>query len=106
MITTVKILFSFFSYISEIAVVSLNYNIIKEKTYNLIVGATGLHLAIAYGNDELAQCLVECGSSVSTRALGRLNLSHVVLEVFQAELQPPAYTCSFLQCVTFLDVTC
>jgi len=35
------------------------------------LGATGLHLAIAYGNDELAQCIVEAGTNISTRALGK-----------------------------------
>ena len=34
------------------------------------LGATGLHLAIAYGNDELAQVIVECGVNVKERALG------------------------------------
>jgi hypothetical protein len=39
--------------------------------FKLISGATGLHLAIAYGNDELAQCIVECGTPVDIRAMGK-----------------------------------
>ncbi len=38
------------------------------------LGATGLHLAIAYGNDELAQVIVECGVNVKERALGTFFL--------------------------------
>ncbi len=34
------------------------------------LGATGLHLAIAYGNDELAQAIVECGVNIHVRARG------------------------------------
>jgi len=34
------------------------------------LGATGLHLAIAYGNDELAQVILECGVNIHTRAVG------------------------------------
>ncbi|XP_023321114.1 transient receptor potential cation channel subfamily V member 5 isoform X3 [Eurytemora carolleeae] len=34
------------------------------------LGATGLHLAIAYGNDELADILVSCGASIRERAIG------------------------------------
>ncbi len=34
------------------------------------LGATGLHLAIAYGNDELAQVIIECGVNIHVRAVG------------------------------------
>ena len=35
------------------------------------LGATGLHLAIAYGNDEVAEMLIlACGVSVTQRARG------------------------------------
>lgn len=34
-------------------------------------GASALHLAIAYNNNELVQDLVEAGASVSQRAIGR-----------------------------------
>jgi transient receptor potential cation channel subfamily V protein 6 len=34
------------------------------------LGTTGLHLAIAYGNDELAQSIVECGVNIHCRAKG------------------------------------
>merc|ERR1740128_503030 len=40
---------------------------IEGEEYN---GLTAMHLAIAYGNDELAEVLVECGADVSARALG------------------------------------
>jgi hypothetical protein len=33
-------------------------------------GATGLHLAIAYGNDEVAEMLIACGASATQRARG------------------------------------
>ncbi len=38
------------------------------------LGATGLHLAIAYGNDELAQVIIECGVDIHTRAIGTFFL--------------------------------
>ena len=38
------------------------------------LGATGLHLAIAYGNDELAQMLVESDVNIHERALGTFFL--------------------------------
>ena len=34
------------------------------------LGATGLHLAIAYGNDELADAIVFCGVNINVRARG------------------------------------
>ena len=33
-----------------------------------LAGATGLHLAIAYGNDEVAEQLIACGASPYQRA--------------------------------------
>ena len=33
-------------------------------------GATGLHLAIAYNNDEVAEMLIACGASPIERARG------------------------------------
>ena len=38
------------------------------------LGATGLHLAIAYNNDELAQCIIECGVNIHIRARGTFFL--------------------------------
>ncbi len=35
------------------------------------LGATGLHLAIAYGNEELATAIVECGVNIHERAVGK-----------------------------------
>ena len=34
------------------------------------LGATALHLAIAYGNDEVAEMLIACGASATNRARG------------------------------------
>ena len=41
-----------------------------DKKCDNLTGATGLHLAIAYGNDELCQCIVECCVDVNIRAMG------------------------------------
>ena len=38
------------------------------------LGATGLHLAIAYNNDELAQCIIENGVNIHIRARGTFFL--------------------------------
>ena len=38
------------------------------------LGATGLHLAIAYGNDELATAIIECGVNIHIRARGTFFL--------------------------------
>ena len=36
----------------------------QGEEYN---GLTAMHLAIAYGNDELAEVLVQCGADVNAR---------------------------------------
>ena len=33
----------------------------------------GLHLAIAYNNDEIAQAILECGVDIHIRARGMIN---------------------------------
>jgi len=38
------------------------------------LGATGLHLAIAYGNDELAEAILQCGVNINVRAKGTFFL--------------------------------
>jgi ankyrin repeat protein len=52
---------------------SLSYNM-SRAAYNLCFflssGASALHLAIAYNNNELVQDLVEAGAIVSQRAIG------------------------------------
>lgn len=45
--------------------ITLNYLII-----NNITGASALHLAIAYSNNELVQDLVEAGAKVNQKATG------------------------------------
>ena len=53
---------------------------LKESYWFLLIlgqeylGATGLHLAIAYNNDELAQCIIECGVNIHIRARGTFFL--------------------------------
>ena len=39
------------------------------------LGATGLHLSIAYGNDEVAQAIIENGVNIHQRAMGSFNRS-------------------------------
>ena len=38
------------------------------------LGATGLHLGIAYNNDEIAQAIIECGVNIHIRARGTFFL--------------------------------
>ena len=43
------------------------------------LGATGLHLAIAYGNDELAQVIIDCGVNIHQRAMGKAVMVIVLI---------------------------
>jgi len=47
------------------------WDMIEGQEY---LGATGLHLAIAYNNDELAQCIIENGVNIHIRARGTFFL--------------------------------
>ena len=49
-------------YHPHILLFSAGYDMIEGEEY---LGATGLHLAIAYGNDEVAEMLILSKSSVS-----------------------------------------
>ena len=49
----------------------LAMDVIEGSEY---LGATGLHLAIAYGNDELAQEIVACGTNIHSYARGTFFL--------------------------------
>nr|QGX90117.1 putative inactive [Schistocerca gregaria] len=49
----------------------LALDVVEGEDY---LGASGLHLAIAYNNNELVQDLVEAGASVSQRAIGSFFL--------------------------------
>ena len=40
----------------------------------MLIGASALHLAIAYNNNELVHLLVEAGASVEQRAIGNFFL--------------------------------
>ena len=58
------------------------------------LGATGLHLAIAYGNDEIASIIIEAkGLNINERALGTFFLPRdqerhsVLLRDFMAFMQ-------------------
>lgn len=44
---------------------------ISNKLFSIHVGASALHLAIAYFNNELVQDLVEAGANVEQRAIGK-----------------------------------
>ena len=39
----------------------------------IYLGASALHLAIAYNNLELIKLLVEAGAAIDQRAVGKLN---------------------------------
>lgn len=49
-----------------------NY-LLKKLTKAIILGASALHLAIAYNNNELVQDLVEAGANVNQRAIGKMD---------------------------------
>ena len=42
------------------------------------LGATGLHLSIAYGNDEVAQAILENGVNIHQRAMGLNHMSKLL----------------------------
>lgn len=44
---------------------------INLRIFHIVLGASSLHLAIAYSNNELVQDLVEAGANVSQRAIGK-----------------------------------
>lgn len=48
--------------------VSHSINLVALMLY--FVGASALHLAIAYNNNELVQDLIEAGANVNQRAIG------------------------------------
>ena len=60
-----------FSSIQKFIRHSIPISILLGQEY---LGATGLHLAIAYNNDELAQCIIENGVNIHIRARGTFFL--------------------------------
>lgn len=48
----------------------LALDIVEGEEY---LGASALHLAIAYSNNELVQDLVDAGANINQRAIGTLN---------------------------------
>lgn len=41
-----------------------------------LTGASALHLAIAYTNNELVNILVSCGANINQRAIGKAYDTH------------------------------
>lgn len=46
--------------------------------HRYFAGASALHLAIAYNNNELVQDLIEAGANVNQRAIGKNDLFFLV----------------------------
>lgn len=50
----------------------VRYNILIGALFkHYFTGASSLHLAIAYNNNELVQDLIEAGANVNQRAIGK-----------------------------------
>lgn len=54
----------------------------KKVIFSIYSGASALHLAIAYSNNELVQDLVEAGANVNQRAIGLLYYSNIRLYLY------------------------
>ncbi|CAG9124850.1 unnamed protein product [Plutella xylostella] len=64
----------------------LSLDVVEGEEY---LGASSLHLAIAYSNNELVQDLVECGADVNQRAIGSFFLPR------DQQCNPPARSTNY-----------
>lgn len=112
---TIMQICSTYGLIFKISSIQIN-SVFCNQRLNIIlssVGASSLHLAIAYSNNELVQDLVEAGADVNQRAIGKIQslftsvgtLFHFYIFVSTRILYFTALVCKWFCCKKFCNVS-